>query len=86
MREQLRAGRDAAEVIDYMTARYGDFVRYRPPLKESTLLLWSGPGLMLLGGLLVLWRRLARQQREALSGVPLSTEEAAEADRLLRAP
>jgi cytochrome c-type biogenesis protein CcmH len=54
VRDQLRAGRTDAEIIDYMTARYGDFVLYRPPFKATTVLLWLGPALMLGGGLLVL--------------------------------
>ena len=60
VREQLRAGRSEAEVMAYMTARYGDFVLYRPPLKGTTLLLWLGPGLLLVGGSWVLWSALGR--------------------------
>lgn len=62
VREQLQAGRTPPQVIDYMTARYGDFVRYRPPLKATTVLLWAGPFMLVLGGLFGLWRALARQQ------------------------
>ena len=58
VREQLRAGRTDEQVIDYMTERYGDFVLYRPPFKRTTLLLWVGPLLLVLGGGLVLWRAL----------------------------
>lgn len=58
VREQLRAGRSEAEVMTYMTERYGDFVRYRPPFKATTLLLWLGPGLLLIGGSWALWRAL----------------------------
>jgi cytochrome c-type biogenesis protein CcmH len=50
VREQLRAGRSDREIIDYMTARYGDFVLYRPPFKATTALLWLGPALMLVFG------------------------------------
>ena len=54
VREQLRAGRSEAEVLDYMTQRYGDFVLYRPPWKASTVLLWTSPLITLaLGGLLL---------------------------------
>jgi len=63
VREQLRAGRSDAEIIDYMTARYGDFVLYRPPFKPITVLLWLGPALMLGGGLLVLALVLRRRSR-----------------------
>ncbi len=60
VREQLRAGRSEAEVVDYLTDRYGDFVRYRPAFKPMTLLLWAGPVLLLLGGALLLHRSLRR--------------------------
>ncbi|MBL8343208.1 MAG: cytochrome c-type biogenesis protein CcmH [Rubrivivax sp.] len=60
VREQLRAGRSGAEVMAFMTERYGDFVRYRPPLKSSTVLLWAGPALMVLLGGTLLWRGLRR--------------------------
>jgi len=63
VREQLTAGRSDAEIIDYMTARYGDFVLYRPPFKGTTLLLWLGPAAMLGGGLLVLAVVLRRRSR-----------------------
>ena len=58
VREQLRAGRSARQVVDYMTERYGDFVLYRPPVKPTTWLLWAGPLLLLLAGAALLWRTL----------------------------
>lgn len=64
VREQLRAGRSEQQVIDYMTERYGDFVRYRPPFKASTWLLWLGPALLVAVGLAGLWRALGRQARQ----------------------
>ncbi len=70
VREMLRQGKSRDEVVAYMTARYGDFVLYRPPLKDSTAVLWFGPGLLLIGGLAllggVLWKRsrLAADQFE----------------------
>ncbi len=54
VREMLRQGQGREQIVNYMTARYGDFVLYRPPLKESTALLWFGPAALLLGGLAVL--------------------------------
>jgi len=61
VREQLRAGRNEAEVMTYMTDRYGDFVLYRPPLKATTLLLWLGPALLLIGGSWALWRAIGER-------------------------
>lgn len=60
IREMAAKGMTDEAIIDYLVARYGDFVRYRPPLKASTLLLWLGPfALMLTGaiGLVVMLRR-----------------------------
>ncbi len=62
-RELLEQGKSDREIIDYMTARYGDFVLYRPPLRGSTALLWFGPAAMLLGGALVLVIVLRRRGR-----------------------
>lgn len=45
---QIAAGKSDAEIIEYLTARYGDFVLYRPPVQANTVLLWSGPFLLLL--------------------------------------
>ncbi len=60
VREKVRQGQSDAEIIDFMVARYGDFVLYRPPLKATTLLLWLGPLLLVAAGLTILFRRLAR--------------------------
>jgi cytochrome c-type biogenesis protein CcmH len=49
VRAQIAAGRTDAEIIDFLTARYGDFVRYRPAFAGRTLLLWLGPFALLLG-------------------------------------
>jgi cytochrome c-type biogenesis protein CcmH len=65
VREQLKAGRSDREVVDFMTARYGDFVLYRPPFKTTTVLLWLGPALMLAGGFGVLAFVLHRRSRLA---------------------
>jgi cytochrome c-type biogenesis protein CcmH len=62
IREQLAAGKSDREVVDYLVARYGDFVRYRPPLKASTALLWAGPFLFLIGGFYLLARFLRRRR------------------------
>ena len=58
IREQAAAGKTDKDIIDFMVARYGDFVLYRPPFKAATLLLWIGPFLFLIGGLFFLVRLL----------------------------
>ena len=65
VRDMLRKGQSEREIVDYMTARYGDFVLYRPPVKATTALLWYGPALLLVGGLAVLWLVLRRRSRMA---------------------
>jgi cytochrome c-type biogenesis protein CcmH len=64
-RELLKQGKSDQEIIDYMTARYGDFVLYRPPLRKTTVLLWFGPALMLVIGAAVLVLVLRRRSRMA---------------------
>ena len=51
----LAQGQTDNQIRDYMVARYGDFVLYRPPLQGNTLLLWIGPFAMLAGGGLLWW-------------------------------
>ena len=63
VREMLRSGKTQREIIDYMTARYGDFVLYRPPVKGTTLLLWFGPVVLMVGGLVTLVLVLRRRSR-----------------------
>ena len=62
IRAQLAAGKSERDVVDFMVARYGDFVLYRPPLKASTVLLWVGPFAFVLIGFYVLVRFLRRRQ------------------------
>jgi len=72
VREQIAQGRTDPEIISFMVQRYGDFVLYNPPLKATTLLLWFGPGVLLLAGIVVLILNVrARRRREepaALTG------------------
>lgn len=65
VREMLVRGESDKQIIDYMTARYGDFVLYRPPLKSTTALLWFGPAAFLLGGVITLFFVLRRRSRMA---------------------
>jgi cytochrome c-type biogenesis protein CcmH len=80
IREQLKGGASEREVIDFMVARYGDFVLYRPPFKASTLALWIGPFLLLALGAFLLVRRLVRRRAPEPQ---LSEAERARAAKLL---
>jgi cytochrome c-type biogenesis protein CcmH len=84
VREQIAAGKTDAEIIDFMTSRYGDFVLYRPPVKAQTMILWAGPGLLLIVGFGVLLSVL-RKRRGQVETPPLSDEEHERAERLLTA-
>jgi cytochrome c-type biogenesis protein CcmH len=65
VRERLQAGDSDRQVLDFLTARYGDFVLLNPRFTPQTLLLWIAPAGALLGGALVLFV-LARRQRRSL--------------------
>lgn len=82
VREKLKQGASEKEVITFMTERYGDFVLYRPPVKATTLLLWFGPGLLLVAGLIGLFMRLRRRAVTAAEPA-LSADERARAAALL---
>ena len=81
IREQLKSGKSERDVLDFMVQRYGDFVLYRPPLKASTVLLWSGPFLLLALGIFLLLRKMRSVNRQP---APLSEAERARAASLLR--
>src|SRR5882672_10721297 len=80
IREQLAAGKSERDVVDFMVARYGDFVLYRPPFKATTILLWAGPFIFLIAGFYFLLRFLRRREVPAPQ---LSAEERARAAKLL---
>ena len=61
IRTQMRAGKTDAQITDYLVARYGDFVRFRPPVNNSTAILWFGPFILLLIGAFVAYRVLKKQ-------------------------
>nr|MDP2191921.1 cytochrome c-type biogenesis protein CcmH [Rhodoferax sp.] len=60
VREKLEQGMSDKDILDYMVQRYGDFVLYRPPVKVTTWLLWFGPFLLLIGGIVFLGLKLRR--------------------------
>lgn len=61
IRVLMHEGKSDKEVVDYLVARYGDFVRYRPPVNNETALLWFGPFLLLIIGGFVLYKVLKKQ-------------------------
>lgn len=64
VRERIAAGDSDAEIRDFFRERYGDFVLFRPPVDERTLLLWLAPGILALAGLGALWSLRRRERGE----------------------
>jgi cytochrome c-type biogenesis protein CcmH len=86
VREMLQKGMTDQQVADYMTERYGDFVLYRPPFKGTTMLLWIGPGALLVLGLLGLVLMLRRRSRMPADRFDAEAPEAPEVSQDPRAP
>ncbi len=85
IREQMKANKSDEEIIDFLVARYGDFVLYNPPFKPTTILLWLGPILLFLGAILALVLYL-RRRRSLVFEEPqqLSESQQLEAETLIR--
>jgi cytochrome c-type biogenesis protein CcmH len=87
VRERIAAGDSDAQVMDFLVARYGEFVLLKPLLKSHTLLLWLLPPFALAGGGLALW---AHNRRRTKAGgdetlLKLSADEEARLQRLIAA-
>lgn len=73
VRDMLKQGNTPEQITEYMTARYGDFVLYRPPVKSTTAVLWYGPAALLVlavGVLLFIVRRRSRLPAERFEPDP----------------
>ena len=75
VRERLAKGDSDQQVLDFLVARYGEFVLLKPPFERHTLLLWGLPPLVLMGGLLGLWMRARRHSSPHQAPDALSEEE-----------
>ncbi|MBJ7534139.1 cytochrome c-type biogenesis protein CcmH [Rhodomicrobium vannielii ATCC 17100] len=83
VRQQLEKGQTNGEVLDYVVARYGDFVLLKPPFTLNTFLLWAAPVLLIGGGLLLAGQLVRRKPVEPVRAKPLTPEEQAELQALL---
>jgi cytochrome c-type biogenesis protein CcmH len=83
IREQIRAGKSDKEIIAFLTQRYGEFVLYRPLVEPKTYLLWFGPFVLLVVGLVLLFRYV-KTRRDAIPDTPLTGDEHRRAEELLR--
>ncbi len=82
VREMIAKDMSDKEIIEFLVARYGDFVLYRPPLKATTTLLWVGPFVLLTIGATVLIITLRRRARKVVD-VPVTDEEHRRVEQLL---
>lgn len=82
IREQIKAGKSDQEIVAFLQQRYGDFILYRPRVTVTTYLLWFGPFVLLLGGLLLLFRYI-KQRRDSITEKPLSDADRRRAEELL---
>ena len=81
----LGEGKDNQQILDFMVARYGDFVLYKPALTRKTAVLWFGPLALLVGGLVVIGVIVGRRRRtgQVAGSDTLSAEERKRLDQLL---
>jgi len=84
IRGMIQAGKTDQEITDFMVARYGDFVLYRPPLKATTVILWTGPVLLMIFGVLLLLRYLRKRNLQVTDDQPLTEADTSRADALLK--
>ncbi|USV58722.1 cytochrome c-type biogenesis protein [Aeromonas encheleia] len=83
--QMVREGRDKQEVVDYMVARYGNFILYDPPMMASTLILWLGPLLVIvIGATTVVVRSSRRPLAAKQTEGALSAQEQARLAALLK--
>ena len=83
IRERMQQGESEGQIVDFMVARYGEFVLYRPPMKAATLVLWFGPALLVAAGLYLLFAHVRR--RRTAGAAELSAADRERAARLLAA-
>jgi cytochrome c-type biogenesis protein CcmH len=84
VRERLKAGDNDQQIVDFVVARYGEFVLLKPRLSPHTLILWFATPILFAAALLLIWMAYRRQKSAAAEGLgPLSASEARRLKRLL---
>ncbi|QND54173.1 cytochrome c-type biogenesis protein CcmH [Phyllobacterium sp. 628] len=85
VRERLTAGDSDTQVLDFIVARYGEFVLLKPRLMLSTILLWGFPVAALIGGAIAIVAAIRRRRRSPVDTVPLSDSETKQLRKILAA-
>ena len=83
VRKMVAEGKTKQEIMDYMVARYGDFVLYDPPVKSTTYALWGGPAVLMVLGVSILLFNL-KNRKKVVVDTPLSDEQNKQIDDLLK--
>lgn len=79
----LKQGKADIEIVDFMVARYGEFVLYRPRVSNITYILWFGPAFLLLGGVVVVVYVLRKKPKEKTTDI-LTDEQKSQLDNILK--
>lgn len=83
IRTLMQSGKSDTEIVTYMVARYGEYVRFRPSMNQTTALLWFGPLILIVGGAIVLLITLSRRRKRIAAAEPLTDAERTRAAGLL---
>ncbi|PIE24528.1 MAG: cytochrome c-type biogenesis protein CcmH [Neptuniibacter caesariensis] len=82
--KMLQSGSDNDEIIDFMVARYGEFVLYKPPVNRMTYLLWYGPSVLVVLGLIIMVMVSRKRKKVSKEGVDLEEQLSAEESQRLK--
>ncbi len=83
LRGLIKEGKSDEEIKQFMVSRYGDFVLYRPRMQPTTWLLWTGPFILLIAGVIALIAYLRKRSR-VVQDAPLTSADAQRAEALLK--
>lgn len=83
VRTQMHEGKTDEEIVEYLVARYGDFIRYRPDFNAANVLLWVGPFVLMLVGATVLISQV-KKRRRLIVDAPLSADESNEVQSIIK--
>jgi cytochrome c-type biogenesis protein CcmH len=83
VKEKINAGESNEQIREYMVSRYGDYILYRPPFNMATALLWGGPFLLILVGIVIIARLLKRRPQKDDSAAGVDAQQQARLKKML---